>query len=141
MGEVTVKGTPSEFSQLLSKEQFVDGAELEFSYFSISANKSKLSVSLVPSRSIGSMSKSPNLSTCPRSSTKSFRSPQNSKRGVLKIYIKTIRRDIDHFHNQRNERELGGWPWRARILSLCCSDIINIIIQHVVNNVHRKELL
>ena len=74
------RGTPTELSQLFSKEALVEVVEV--SYFSISANKSKLSASLVPRRSIGSMSISPSLSTWSRSATKSFRSPQNSKRRV-----------------------------------------------------------
>ena len=62
-----------------------EGPLADVSYFSISANKSKLSVLSEPRRSIGSMSISPNLSTSSRaenrlpSSTKSCRSPQKSR--------------------------------------------------------------
>ena len=102
-GTVTGTGTLTELSQLFSKDPLFEVVEV--SYFSISANKSKLSVSVVPRRSIGSMSISPSLSTCSRSDTKSFRSPQNSKRRVGELCQDNHGLiDIDHFHNQRTER-------------------------------------
>ena len=74
----------------LSRDTSTEGPLADVSYFSISANKSKLSVLSEPRRSIGSMSISPNLSTCPRSSTKSFRSPQKSKKILLvNCHVKT----------------------------------------------------
>ena len=69
----------------LSRDTSTEGPLADVSYFSISANKSKLSVLSEPRRSIGSMSISPNLSTSSRaenrlpSSTKSCRSPQKSR--------------------------------------------------------------